>query len=179
VTDHELLCHACKATSQRKVAKLLGVTQPAINSVLNGNYKADPRHIYALAREILGPIYDAPPAWVNELWAQDLRKEASDRTQAYLAKKMKVSTATINQLCKGTYKGNIARMERLFRGTRNECLECPVYRGPMHMHVCLTSQAEKPGRGSMYDGCRGIGKYAERGVCPHFLGPKSNKEKKA
>ncbi len=97
-------------------------------------------------------------------WLGVLRQVCADSSQSAAAKRLGVSAAMINQALKGTYKGDMSRLQGLVEGAYcHQTVQCPVV-GEIGMDVCLHHQAEpfkpvNPQRVKLYRACRG--------GCPH------------
>lgn len=97
-------------------------------------------------------------------WLEVLRQVCADSTQAAVAKRLNVSSAMINQVLKGVYRGNMARIQGLVEGAYcNHTVQCPVI-GEIRLDVCLHWQAEpfkpvNPQRVKLFRACRS--------GCPH------------
>lgn len=60
-------------------------------------------------------------------WLNALKAECEATSQTAAAKRIGVSASTVNQVLKGSYKGNLARIEERVRGElMREMVECPV-----------------------------------------------------
>ena len=81
-------------------------------------------------------------------------------SQAEVARRLGVSATMVNLVLKGTYKGNLQRLETLVRGTlMNESVTCPVL-GEISKRRCLDEQARpfavtNPQRVAVWRACRG------------------------
>lgn len=92
-------------------------------------------------------------------WIVALREECGRTSQSKTAAALGVSTAMVNQVLKGTYKGNWERIETLVRGElMNATVMCPVL-GEISCRKCLDLQAlpfapTNPQRVAVYKACR-------------------------
>jgi transcriptional regulator with XRE-family HTH domain len=92
-------------------------------------------------------------------WLETLRQECEASSQVKIARRLGVSTAMINQVLKGVYKGNASRLEALVRGELMlENVACPVL-GEISKRRCLDEQARpfgatNPQRVALYKACR-------------------------
>lgn len=74
-------------------------------------------------------------------WITVLHAECDRSSQAAVARRLGVSGALVNQVLKGTYKGNLTRIEELVRGTfMQEMVDCPVM-GPTSKRRCMDEQS--------------------------------------
>lgn len=65
-------------------------------------------------------------------------------TQVAVAERLGVSAAAVNQLLKGTYRGDIDSMEKRIRGEFLQAtVRCPVL-GELNAKDCLDEQRRKP-----------------------------------
>lgn len=92
-------------------------------------------------------------------WLTVLRQQCEKSSQARVAKRLQLSTATISQVLNGTYGGGLdriqARVEGVFMGV---CVECPVL-GEIPRDQCVREQgkpfaATNPVRVALYRACR-------------------------
>ena len=95
-------------------------------------------------------------------WLQVLAAECDRTSQAAVAKRLKVSDATISQLLKGTYNADPKRMETRVRGElMRETVPCPVL-GDLGKRQCLDEQSKpyypNPLRSALFKACK---------TCPH------------
>lgn len=121
-----------------------------------------------------------PLAVLADNWLGALRAECQRTTQAQAAARIGVSETTTSQVLSGTYKANPIRIERRVRGALMgaQC-ECPVM-GDVSTRVCQDVQERQPGKGGTgignpqhaqaWHACRGSGRFAKAGQCPHFNG---------
>ncbi len=92
-------------------------------------------------------------------WIDVLRQECEKTSQAAVARRLGVSGALVNQVLKGSYKGNVCRVEELVRGTfMQETVCCPVM-GEVSKRRCLDEQTRpfaptNPQRVQLYRTCR-------------------------
>ena len=97
-------------------------------------------------------------------WLAALRAECAVSTQARVAARIGYSAAVVNQVLKGTYKGDVNRVrEAVEGGLLGAAVECPVL-GELARHRCLENQrrafgATNPVRVELYRACRS--------GCPH------------
>jgi len=79
---------------------------------------------------------------INSDWLVVLREacERKGSSQAAVAKKLKYSPAVINQVLKGTYKGDVNSVQRAVEGAlMGLTVECPVI-GELARNQCLEFQ---------------------------------------
>lgn len=92
-------------------------------------------------------------------WLSVLKDECDRLSQAAVARRLGVSGALVNQVLKGTYKGNVSRIEELVRGTfMQETVFCPVM-GEVSKRRCLDEQVRpfaptNPQRVQVYRACK-------------------------
>ena len=104
----------------------------------------------------------APPEWVIAL-----AEACQGSTQAAVASRLGYSPAVVSQVIKGSYKGDLTRVEAAVRGAfMSECVMCPVL-GEIGRDVCLAHQrrgfdATSAVRARLYRACRG--------GCANFIG---------
>ena len=97
-------------------------------------------------------------------WVAVLRKQCENRSQIAVAKELGYSPAVVNQVLKGSYKGNLTTVEMTVKGRfMNNVVECPVV-GEIATHICLNHQKQpfasiNPLRVQLYKACRA--------GCPH------------
>lgn len=154
---------------QRTTGDHVGCSAATINKVLKGTYMADTKQIEARVRERL-----------TDTWIGALRAECTRTNQTTAAARIGVSDTTVSQVLSGSYKANTLRIERRVRGELMgaEC-ECPVM-GDVSLRVCQDVQERSLGKGSpgignpqhaaAWHACRGSGRFATKGQCPHFNG---------
>lgn len=170
----DMLRAECERTSQRKAADALGVSQTTINLVLKGKYMSSTDRIEARVRERF-----------EEPWLRELRAEVQRTSQARTAERLGISEATVSQVLSGTYKADTLRIERRVRGELlGDTVECPVMYD-VSLRVCQdmqerkASQAANPQALQCHAACRGLGRFARNGQCPHFNGPGSKPAKES
>lgn len=130
---------------------------------------ADTKNIEARVVERLAELL--PP------WLQAMRAEATATGQARLAQRLGISEATVSQVLSGTYKASTLRIERRVRGELlGETCACPVMYDP-NLRQCQEVQDApnvdkfgSPIRMQAWYACRGMGRFAGKGPCPHFNG---------
>lgn len=114
------------------------------------------------------------------VWLVTLRAECERTSQAQAATRLGVSGTTVSQVLSGTYAANPVRIERRVRGELlGEQCNCPVM-GDVNTRVCQDVQERTPGKhgagignpqhAQAWHACRGNGRFAKAGVCPHFNG---------
>jgi transcriptional regulator with XRE-family HTH domain len=97
-------------------------------------------------------------------WMTVLEDRCEESSQADVARRLGVSAALVNRVLKGTYPGNLSRIEALVRGTyMQESVVCPVL-GTITRRRCLDEQTRplaitNPQRIALYRACRA--------GCPH------------
>ncbi|MGF1727181.1 hypothetical protein [Photobacterium nomapromontoriensis] len=101
----------------------------------------------------------------NESWLEVLRKQCQPpRSQRIVATELGVSATQVNQVLKGNYKGDLARICKLVEGRyMNQVVICPVL-GELSVDKCQCHQerefaATNPQRVMLYKVCRS--------GCPH------------
>lgn len=114
-----------------------------------------------------------PPLAVDCLHA--LSALCARTSQARAADRLGISEATVSQLLSGSYKAAPTRIERRIRGELlgAQC-ECPVL-GEISTRVCQevqerTQPIANPQHAQTWLACRGRGRFATAGRCPHFNG---------
>lgn len=79
----------------------------------------------------------------EQRWVKVLRHQCDHQPQGKIAEEISYSTAVVNQVLKGTYKGNLSRVESAVRGAyMGETVACPVL-GELENHHCLAYQKRK------------------------------------
>ena len=161
----------CRQTSQRRAAALLGYSPATVNQILKGTYMASPNHLLHRVRE---RIADA------DNWVGSLRTECARTTQAQAARRVGISETTCSQILSGTYGANPARIERRVRGELLGAACCCPVMGDVSTRVCQDVQERRPGKdgtgignpqhAQAWHACRGSGRFARAGQCPHFNG---------
>jgi transcriptional regulator with XRE-family HTH domain len=92
-------------------------------------------------------------------WLDVLRAECERGSQSQVARRLGVSVTMVSLVLKGTYNGNLRRIEVLVRGTlMGDELECPVL-GRISVRRCLDEQARpfavtNPQRVEVWRACR-------------------------
>jgi hypothetical protein len=99
-------------------------------------------------------------------WIEVLRAACAASTQPAIAARIHYSTTVVNQVLKGSYKGNLQRIERAVQGAlMGSVVDCPVV-GSIPQQKCMEHQ-RAPFRATnhmavqLYNACRG--------GCPHSL----------
>lgn len=163
------LADMCAATSQRITAKALDYSAATVNLVLKGKYVSNPDNLLRAVRE---------RDTTADNWLHALRQEAERTTQAAAARRIGVGDTTLSQVLSGNYAASTHRIERRVRGALMgaQC-NCPVM-GDVSTKVCQDVQERRPGKGGTGIGnpqhaqawfaCRGQGRFAKAGPCPHF-----------
>lgn len=101
---------------------------------------------------------------VQQDWLSVLRTQCEKTSQSAVSKELNYSPAVINQVLKGTYKGNLSTVELAVKGCfMNGVVDCPVV-GEIATHYCLAYQKQpfaaiNPLRVQLYKACRN--------GCPH------------
>ncbi len=73
-------------------------------------------------------------------WIEALRTEAKNTSQASAATRIGYSPAVVNQVLKGTYKGDLTSVEEAVRGAiMGATVECPVI-GDIPRNRCIDHQ---------------------------------------
>ena len=97
-------------------------------------------------------------------WVAVLRTQCEKTSQSAVSKQLNYSPAVVNQVLKGTYKGDVTKVEIAVKGCfMNEVVNCPVV-GEIATHICLNYQKQpfaaiNPLRVQLYKTCRA--------GCPH------------
>lgn len=100
----------------------------------------------------------------NNDWVDVLRAECEKSSQSAVSRQLDYSPAVINQVLKGTYKGDVSKVEAAVKGCfMNEIVACPVV-GEIATNICLSYQKQpfaaiNPLRVQLYKACRA--------GCPH------------
>jgi hypothetical protein len=100
-------------------------------------------------------------------WVRALAAACAGTTQAAIGRRLGYSASVVNQVIRGNYKGDLARVEAAVRGAfMSECVICPVL-GEIGRDVCLAHQrrgfdATSSVRAQLYHACRK--------PCVHYLG---------
>ncbi len=88
---------------------------------------------------------DAAPiviATEDPRWIAALREQCAASTQTAVAEKIGYSAAVVNQVLKGTYKGNLDAVEKAVRGAfLGETVNCPVL-GELEANRCNEYQRQ-------------------------------------
>jgi len=101
-------------------------------------------------------------------WIEVLREECKRTSQNKVARLTGASTATINQVLKGTYTGRLDRIEaRVMRALMKQTHDCPVL-GEISKKRCQDHQARplattNPTRVALYMACRRGCKHSKLG----------------
>jgi len=97
-------------------------------------------------------------------WVAVLREQCAASSQKRVGMIINYSNAVVNQVLKGTYKGDLKRVESAVKGAfMNEMVGCPIV-GEIATHICLNYQKKKfssinPLSVQLYKACRN--------GCPH------------
>ncbi|NVK42138.1 MAG: helix-turn-helix transcriptional regulator [Oceanospirillaceae bacterium] len=76
-------------------------------------------------------------------WLQELRTQCKLTSQSKVAKTLGYSVAVINQVLKGTYKGDLKKVEQKVRGAfLGETVGCPIL-GELERNKCIEHQTAK------------------------------------
>jgi DNA-binding transcriptional regulator YdaS (Cro superfamily) len=116
--------------------------------------KRGPRPGTRGASSVLTGWTGTPPEWVRALAAA-----CAGTTQAAVARRLGYSASVVNQVIRGSYKGDLARVEAVVRGAfMSECVVCPIL-GEIGRDVCLAHQrrgfdASSSVRAQLYHACR-------------------------
>ena len=164
----DVLQAACAGRQMRATARLLGVSPALLSLVLKGKYMHDTKHIAAL---VVDQLSDLPA------WQRALRTEVNRTSQKQVAERLGISEATVSQVLSGKYKAQTLRIERRVRGELlAETCACPVMFDP-NLRQCQEVQDApnvdkfgSPIRMQAWFACRGMGRFAGKGPCPHFNG---------
>ena len=104
-------------------------------------------------------------------WITALREACAATSQSAVARKLGVSATMVNQTLKGTYTGNLSRLQTLVEGTlMAQTVECPVI-GMLAKHKCMEHQ-ERDGRFASANPLKMQLYRACRSGCPHSKLPK-------
>jgi len=115
-------------------------------------------------------IVDTRPAWL-----QALAHLVALAGQGTAAERLGISAPTVSQVLSGSYGASTARIERRVRGELlGATCDCPVM-GDVSTRVCQEVQERRPPIANPHYAqawlaCRGRGRFAKAGVCPHFNG---------
>ncbi|MES1936711.1 helix-turn-helix domain-containing protein [Salinisphaera hydrothermalis] len=99
-------------------------------------------------------------------WIAALRKECGQTSQAKAGQRLGVSGSTVNQVLKGNYRGDMARIQGLVEGElMHATVHCPVL-GEIGRNRCFENQrrplaATNPTRVALYKACP---------TCPNYRG---------
>jgi hypothetical protein len=75
-------------------------------------------------------------------WLTVLREQCTRASQAAIAKRIKYSAAVVNQVLKGTYKGDLSSVQRAVEGAlMGLTVDCPVI-GDLPRNRCLEYQRQ-------------------------------------
>lgn len=167
----QLLADYCRLHGHRRAGAALGYSATTVCQILKGNYMANPDN---LLRRVSERLSDA------DNWLGALRTECDRTSQAQAAGLLGISGTTVSQVLSGTYLANTVRIERRVRGELMgaQC-NCPVM-GDVSLRVCQDVQERTPGKhgagignpqhAQAWHACRGSGRFAKAGQCPHFNG---------
>lgn len=73
-------------------------------------------------------------------WIEELRTECERTSQAAAAQRIGYSAAVVNQVLRGTYRGDLARVEQAVRGAlMGATVDCPVI-GEIPRNRCIDHQ---------------------------------------
>lgn len=73
-------------------------------------------------------------------WVAELRRFAAKHSQPIAGKKIGYSPAVVNQVLKGTYEGNLSRVQEAVEGAlMGSLVECPVI-GGIPRNACIAHQ---------------------------------------
>ena len=92
-------------------------------------------------------------------WVEALAAECARSSQRVIAFRIRYSPAVVSQVLKGTYKGDLSRVEEAVRGAlMNKTVGCPVL-GNLAADRCLEIQAQpfaatNAQRVKLYRACR-------------------------
>lgn len=82
-------------------------------------------------------------AVIENDWLTVLREQCARSSQAKVAKQLGYSPAVVNQVLKGTYTGDVNRVQRAVEGAlMGLTVECPVI-GEIPRNRCLEYQRQK------------------------------------
>lgn len=102
-------------------------------------------------------------------WLAELARQCEQRSQRQVAAELGVSPAQVNQALKGTYKGDLARLQQLVEGRyMKRTVQCPVL-GEISTDKCRFHQerefaATNPQRVMLYKACRSGCPHSQLGV---------------
>jgi transcriptional regulator with XRE-family HTH domain len=78
----------------------------------------------------------------EDAWLAALRLACKEKSQAAVARRLGLSPATVNQVLKSSYKGNLRAIEERVRGAlMGWTVDCPIL-GDIRRNVCLDWQAK-------------------------------------
>lgn len=76
----------------------------------------------------------------NSKWLEALRVRCDATSQQKVGKELNYSAAVINQVLKGTYRGDVSKVEMIVRGAYlGETVGCPVI-GELEKNICIENQ---------------------------------------
>jgi DNA-binding transcriptional regulator YdaS (Cro superfamily) len=93
-------------------------------------------------------------------WVEVLRAACAVSTQGSVATRLGYSAAVVNQVLKGTYKGDLQRVQRAVEGAlMGSVVDCPIV-GQIPRQRCVEHQrapfrATNPSAVQLYRACRG------------------------
>lgn len=102
------------------------------------------------------------------LWITTLRDRCTESSQASVATAIGYSTAVVNQVLKGTYRGDVRKVEMAVRGAYlGETVGCPIL-GELPANQCLEYQRQvfaptNSQRVRIYRACRDGCPYSQIG----------------
>ncbi|MDO6542789.1 helix-turn-helix domain-containing protein [Photobacterium sanguinicancri] len=105
---------------------------------------------------------------MSDEWIEVLREKCNQDSQRHIAAELGVSATQVNQVLKGTYKGDLSRISKLVEGRyMNQVVMCPVL-GEISLDKCQYHQerefaATNPQRVMLYKACHS--------GCPHSKQP--------
>lgn len=115
-------------------------------------------------------------------WLQILRTETERTSRSRVADRLRIGEGTLSQVLSGKYMASTQRIERRVRGElMGEQVECRVLMD-ISLRVCQDVQERPRGAGSnphyqqCFSACRGLGRWEDKGPCPHFCGQGAVKE---
>jgi hypothetical protein len=99
-------------------------------------------------------------------WMDALREQVKRTSQQRAADRIGMSSSVVNQVLKGTYKGNLANVEARVRGAlMNRTVKCPVL-GEISCKRCQDEQDRpfaptNPARVAVFKACRNGCKHSK------------------
>lgn len=127
------------------------------------------------AKPVVDPVDKARLAWGDEMpeWVLALAETCRKASQSAVAKRLDYSPGVVSSILSNTYKGDVARVELMVRGTlMAETISCPAI-GEIARTTCWDWQAKPYAptsghRAMMYRACRNNCPFSR--IAGHTLG---------